>query len=88
MCERSKKIEFEDRIQKTDGEEEETVFGKVHIASGANLMRGARAILEEFSTLNDKGALNHAHRESDSSSSSTIFSSSCSVICTPQSDAG
>ena len=27
MCERSKKIEFEDRIQKTDGEDEETVFG-------------------------------------------------------------
>ena len=27
MCERSKKIEVEDRIQKTDGEDEETVFG-------------------------------------------------------------
>ena len=27
LCERSKKIEVEDRIQKTDGEDEETVFG-------------------------------------------------------------
>ena len=27
LCERSKKIEAEDRIQKTDGEDEETVFG-------------------------------------------------------------
>ena len=27
MCERSKKIEVEDRIQKIDGEDEETVFG-------------------------------------------------------------
>ena len=26
ICERSKKIEFEDRIQKTDGEDEETVL--------------------------------------------------------------
>ena len=26
MCERSKKIEVEDRIQKTDGEDEETVL--------------------------------------------------------------
>ena len=27
LCERSKKIEVEDRIQKTDGEDEGTVFG-------------------------------------------------------------
>ena len=27
MCERNKKIEVEDRIQKTDGEDEKTVFG-------------------------------------------------------------
>ena len=27
MCERSKKIEVEDRIEKSDGEDEETVFG-------------------------------------------------------------
>ena len=26
MCERNQKIEFEDRIQKTDGEDEETVL--------------------------------------------------------------
>ena len=26
VCERSKKIEIEDRIQKTDGEDEETVL--------------------------------------------------------------
>ena len=52
LCERSKKIEVEDRIQKTDGEDEETVFGLPGAVRSLRIFEeGVVALVEEFGRL-------------------------------------
>ena len=62
--------------------EVDPIFGKIHLASCGKLMRGARAILEEFSTLHDEGALHHTYSLKSNASESRTDTNTKSLIKT------
>ena len=52
LCERSKNIEVEDRIQKTDGEDEETVLGLPGAVRSLRILEEVAVdLVEEFARL-------------------------------------